>query len=74
MTDDEIRALLRAYNGMPDRVQGFLYGSYRVIRDVSKPYGEQELWRKPADAVSDEAFLEQCCVERMRLALHAING
>ena len=68
-SDEELRALMRAYCAMSSRVQGFLYGSFRVIRDVSKPYGEQELWRRPVEDCSDETFYEQCCIERMRLAL-----
>lgn len=67
-TDDELRALVRTYERMPDRIQGFLYGDNHVIRDVWLREN-QTLWRRPVKECSEAEFLEQVAVERMRLAV-----
>lgn len=68
-TDAECRAAIAAM--VPDRIQGFSYGlNYgppHLVRDVTKPYGEQVLWRGD----SAEEMQERCKIERMRLALAA---
>jgi hypothetical protein len=56
---------------VPDRIQGFSYGpSYgapHVVRDVTLPRDQQELWR--GDSHSE--MLERCAIEEMRVALAA---
>lgn len=69
MSDEQIRALVRAYDRCPDRIQGFLYGTRLVIRDLFKPWGEQEIWSRHVSECSDEEFQGQCRVEWMRVAL-----
>lgn len=74
ITDAQLRAALEAMK--PDRIQGFTYdlgtpNPVRVIRDVFKPYGSQEIFRCMASDMTDEQFAERCAMERLRVGLQA---
>ncbi len=56
-----------------ERIQGFLYGTDHVIRDVWAPWGEQEIYRCPAAEVSDKDFSEMCETYRMAYALRELE-
>lgn len=59
-------------------IQGFLYAKHHVIRDVSKPWAEQELWRRWQKTEDDyqschDEMMKRIEVERLRKAVkHAL--
>ena len=77
ITDEMCRRALTAME--PDRIQGFstpydspnglnrTWDAPHYVRDVTKPGGEQELWRGD----SHDEMMERCEIEKMRLALKA---
>lgn len=72
VTDAMLRAALTAM--VPDRIQGFStqirageWGKPHYIRDVSRPSGEQEIWR--GDSYAD--MVERLEMERLRLGFEA---
>lgn len=71
--DEALRAAVAA--AKTDRIQGFLYGSTHVIRDVYRALDKQVIYRAPAPANArteiDEAFQERCAMERMRVCIEA---
>lgn len=69
VTDQMCEAAVEAM--AQDRIQGFLYGTDHVIRDVWRAPGEQELSRRPAAEYPDEIFMHRIEVERIRLGLQA---
>lgn len=55
-------------------IQGFLYARHHVIRDVSKPWAEQELWRLWQKTEEDyqachQKMMRQIEIERLRKAV-----
>lgn len=74
ITDEMCRRAILAME--PDRIQGFStpqnsmrteWGPPHYIRDVLRPYDQQELWRGD----SHGEMMERCEIEKMRLALEA---
>lgn len=56
-----------------NNVQGFYYAGHHVIRDVAKPWAEQELWRKYGEGEQYEAVhaeaMRQIEIEELRKAI-----
>lgn len=74
ITDAMLRAAIEAMK--PDRIQGFLYGRNTpepvyVIRDVSKPYTEQQIFRCPVAEMDESEWAERCEMERLRIGFAA---
>jgi hypothetical protein len=61
--------ITQAYDRFTDRIQGFLYGEYHVIRDCWMPWGEQEVYRKHISEVTDQEFYDVCAVYKMAYAI-----
>jgi len=68
--DGFLELLVDAMKGSEDRIQGFLYADHHVIRDLHKPWAEQEIWRRSGEyEVTHAAMMRQIEVERLRLAV-----
>lgn len=77
MTEITDEMCLRAIDAFKaDRIQGFStpqdksrtkWGAPHYILDVSRPVGQQELWRGD----SHDEMMERCEIERIRIALAA---
>lgn len=71
VTDQMVRAALKAV----EHIEGYTYGHdtanpVHVIRDISKPDGEQELYRQPGP-IDIDLWLTILQRERMRIAIAA---
>lgn len=75
LQDDGFLELLSEAIGTSGRhIQGFLYGEHHVIRDVSRPWGQQEIWRRHQSGEDQyeachEAMMHRIKVERLRCAI-----
>ncbi len=70
VTDAMCEAAIEA--DVRDRIQGFSYKARHVIRDVSLPPDQQEIWSAPVVGPDEyQAFQKQCRIERMRKVLEA---
>lgn len=74
-SDEFLEALVDAiaHQNQSQTIQGFLYADHHVIRDLSKPWAEQEIWRKYGpkglyDEVHGE-MMRQIEIEIMRRAV-----
>lgn len=72
--DGFLELLADALAAKNDRIQGFLYADHHVIRDVSKPWAQQEIWRRRQKNADDyeachEAMMRQIEIEYLRLAV-----
>ena len=57
----------------PDRIQGFYYKPYHVIRDVYKEPGEQEIFRMHEDeSDARNIYDKRCEVERIKVGLSGV--
>lgn len=70
ITDAMCEAALKT--NMIDRIQGFSYNTRHVIRDVWKPWNEQQIWEiNKNDADAALKFYHRCEIETIRLVLQA---
>ena len=68
--DGFLALLVDAMDGAPDRIQGFLYGGHHVIRDVFKPWDQQEIWRRSGEyEATHAAMMRQIEIEKLRIAV-----
>lgn len=66
-TEEMMRRFLGAVDLALDRIQGFNYDGLLVIRDVSKPHGEQVLWR--GSSARREEYEARLDMEQLRKTL-----
>jgi hypothetical protein len=72
--DGFLELLADALADKTPRIQGFLYADHHVIRDVYKPWAEQEIWRRRQKNADDyeachAAMMRQIQIEELRLAV-----
>lgn len=68
--DGFLALLVDAMEGYDGRIQGFLYADHHVIRDLNKPWAEQEIWRRSGEyEVTHAAMMRQIEIEKLRIAV-----
>lgn len=70
LNDGFLELLAEAMDGDRERIQGFLYADHHVIRDLHKPWDQQEIWRRAGEyEATHAAMMRQIKVERLRIAV-----